>query len=383
MMQVTLPTRAEDLTIDTLNEVICAQTPSARLTGFSVVESHVWGSGNASSAGRIVIRPDYAHPDATLPRQLVLKVARAAPEEPGRPLAIAGAGGALYENEVAVYRRLQPSAYLEAPASLGGAYDRETNALLLVMEDLRDRGAEFASVTMTTSTARLRSILEELAVLHARYWQSEELGKGLSWMEKHTCGRLYDQFNNPEVVPRFIAGQVAKEQFKREMVERSGTTPDQLFRQFQAVQRHQAKLPQTVCHGDTHVGNTYALPGEKAGLLDWQLASQGFCMHDVSYVIATALSVAQRRAQERELLQYYRERLIGNGCCEAPALELLWREYRMAMVWGVYIGWLTTPVVNYGWEVSVLAHLRMLTAYEDLETKQLIGQLGAASFQRF
>ncbi|MEW9856594.1 phosphotransferase [Novosphingobium sp. M1R2S20] len=377
MMETTLPTHADDLTLGVLNKVICAETPDARLSDFSVVASHVWGDGNASSAGRIIIRPVYVHADASLPDHLVLKVARAAPEEPNKPLAIAGAGGALYENEVAVYRRLRPATFLEAPMTLGGAYDPSSNALLLVMEDLRDRDATFASVTVPTSLERMRSILDQLAVLHARYWQSAELTAGLSWMEKHTSGRLHQQFNNPAVVPRFIADQVEREQFKKEMVERLGTSPDGLFRRFQSVQRHQTGLPQTVCHGDTHIGNTYILPGEKAGLLDWQLASQGFCIHDVSYVIATGLSVEQRRTSERELLAYYREQLIANGCKEPPASEELWREYRMAIVWGLYIGWLTTPVVNYGWEVSVLAHLRLTTAYEDLETSRLVDELDA------
>ena len=377
MTPITLPTRAHDLTLAVLNEVICAETPNARLKGFAVLESHVWGDGNASSAGRIVIRPQYVEADGQWPAQLVLKVARAAPEEPDKPLAIAGAGGALYENEVAVYRRLRPATFLEAPMTLGGAYDPSSNALLLVMEDLRDRDASFASVAVPTSLERMRNILDQLSVLHARYWQSAELTSGLSWMEKHTSGRLYQQFNNPAIVPRFIADQVQSEQFKKEMVERLRTSPEGLFRRFQAVQRHQARLPQTVCHGDTHIGNTYILPGERAGLLDWQLAAQGFCIHDVSYVVATGLSVEQRRASERELLAYYREKLIANGCKEPPALEELWREYRMAIVWGLYIGWLTTPVVNYGWEVSVLAHLRLTTAYEDLETSKLVDGLDA------
>ncbi|MEO6092312.1 MAG: hypothetical protein ABIT04_07555 [Novosphingobium sp.] len=45
------------------------------------------------------------------------------------------------------------------------------------------------------------------------------------------------------------------------------------------------------------------------------------------------------------------------------------------MVWGVYIDWLTTQVVNYGWEVSVIAHLRTTSAYEDLETGKFIDEL--------
>ena len=42
------------------------------------------------------------------------------------------------------------------------------------------------------------------------------------------------------------------------------------------------------------------------------------------------------------------------------------------LVWGVYIGWLTTPVVNYGWEINVMNHLRLTTAYEDHETAKLV-----------
>jgi hypothetical protein len=375
MKQIALPTCAEDLSLEILNDVICALTPDARLSDFSVVASHVWGDGDASSAGRIVIRPDYASADAQWPEKLVLKVARADPAQPDKPLAIAGAGGALYENEVAVYNGLRPSSFMEAPLTLGGAYDETSNALLLVMEDLRERDATFASVTVPTSLDRMRDALDQLAILHARYWQKAELASQLSWMERHTSGRLYQQFNQPEMVPRFIADQVEREQFKKEMVERLGTTTDGLFRRFQSLQRHQARLPQTVCHGDTHIANTYILPGDKAGLLDWQLASQGYCMHDVSYLIATGLSVEQRRADEWELLAFYREQLIAHGNNEPPAFEELWREYRMAMVWGLYIGWLTTPVVNYGWEVSVMAHLRMTTAYEDLETSKLIDEL--------
>jgi hypothetical protein len=32
-------------------------------------------------------------------------------------------------------------------------------------------------------------------------------------------------------------------------------------------------------------------------------------------------------------------------------------------------------VVNYGWEVTVMAHLRMMTAYEDLETGKSIDEI--------
>ena len=41
------------------------------------------------------------------------------------------------------------------------------------------------------------------------------------------------------------------------MLQRMRVTPRDLFEQFQRVQEHQTTLPQTICHGDAHIGNTY------------------------------------------------------------------------------------------------------------------------------
>lgn len=368
-----MPTGPEGLTLDLLNAVIGAQLPGAALAAYDVADAHMWGSGEASSASRIDLGVTWADDaPAGLPRRVVAKIARIDPED--TPSRRAGRGG-LYANEVNVYTRFRPHELVESPLTLGGAYDGQSHHFLLLMEDLRERGVTFANVTIPTSLGRMRSLLAQLATLHARYWNSPELGTSLGWMEHHTRGRLHDLFNHPMGAPAGIAHQIATEQFKREMVERMGTDADGLLRRFQRIQRHQSTLPQTVCHGDTHIGNTYALPDDSGGLIDWQLASQGYCLHDVSYLIVTGLSVAERRAHERDLLAFYREELLARGVADAPSFDDLWLEYRRAIVWGVYIGWLTTPVINYGWEITVMNHLRLTTAYEDHDTGRLIDAL--------
>jgi hypothetical protein len=57
MNHLPLPTDQGDLSLAVLNEVIAAETPGVALDRFEVVEAHVWGGGNASSARRIVILP--------------------------------------------------------------------------------------------------------------------------------------------------------------------------------------------------------------------------------------------------------------------------------------------------------------------------------------
>lgn len=89
----------------------------------------------------------------------------------------------------------------------------------------------------------------------------------------------------------------------------------------------------------------------------------------------TGLSVGLRRQHERELLAFYRGQLEDRGVRDAPGPDTLWLEYRRAAVWGVYIGWLTTPIMNYGWEITVNNHIRLLTAYRDLECSAALSDL--------
>ncbi len=373
MLTNELPTRPQDLSLDALNRVIAAHTPGASLTGFEIVESHLWGGGQASSAGRIIIEPHYSpsSPEG-LPKRIVVKVAKSAP---GEKVETGGSGsGQLYENEVNVYTQLRPAEFMVSPVTLGGAFDPQTKTFILLLEDLRDREAVFPSVQTEISMKQMRSMIDQYASLHARYWNHPEFGRSLGWLEDHTRGAIHELFTS-EKVAGFAEYQVATTQFKREMLERIRVTPKSLHEQFQRVQAHQSTLPQTLCHGDAHIGNTYLLPSGEAGLLDWQLSARGYCMHDISYIITTGLSVAQRRANERELLAYYREQLLAQGVKDAPSLDEFWLEYCRAMVWNLYIGWLITPVVNYGWEITVMAVLRTMTAYEDHETQKALAAL--------
>ena len=124
-----------------------------------------------------------------------------------------------------------------------------------------------------------------------------------------------------------------------------------------------------------HIGNTYLLPDGSGGLLDWQLTCRGHHMHDVSYLITTSLSVEDRRANEQELVRFYLDRLAAEGVTAIPSFEVSFTEFGRCLMWGVYIGWLTTPVVNYGWEINVMNHFRLTTAFEDHDTAQLIAEI--------
>jgi Phosphotransferase enzyme family len=241
-----------------------------------------------------------------------------------------------------------------------------------MLEDLSQRGASFPNVTQDVPLAAVEALIDTLAVLHAGHWESSRFVGDLAWLQSHLKGRVAYLMN--ELAPPLIQHEIDTQAFKREFVQRLRSSGPALLAAVQRLQRHQARLAQTLLHGDAHLGNTYLLPQGKAGLLDWQLCVRGYCMHDVSYLIATSLPISLRREHERSLLSRYRHRLIASGI-DAPSAGEIWDEYRRAMVWGVYIGWLTTPVANYGWEINVVNHLRLTTAYEDLGTARLVAEL--------
>lgn len=349
-----------------LNAIIAPWRRDVRIADVRVKDAKRYGDGMVSTAARAFLDVDYAlGSPADLPRHLVLKLGRS-PEFMIGPL---------YQNEVRFYNMLRHEVTdIEAPFTLGGAFDPETQAFALLLDDLTDQGARFPNVLSKTTLGEVRAILDVLARLHARYWQSPRFTGDLAFLETHTQGDLATFMH--ELVPHAIQQEIDSENFKRELVARLRTSGDELRRSVARLHQHQQTLPHTVLHGDTHIGNTYLLPDGRAGLLDWQLTVRGHHMHDVNYLITTALPIDVRRDNERDLLAYYLDRLQAYGVSGAPGFDETWDEYRRCLVWGVYIGWLTTNIANYGWEISVLNHLRLTTAFEDHDTAALIRALG-------
>ena len=364
------PVTGEGITVDYLNALMANNGQTIRVASVRLVDARTYGQEMVSTAGRAILEVEYAtgaNADA-LPRRIVVKLARGVDD----------IMGPFYGNEVAFYARLRGELDIEAPATLGAHYDPVSHRLGLVLEDLTVRGAVFPNVLTPVSLQQLRALLATLARLHARFWNSPRFATDLIWMETHISGGVANLMNN--LAPAYIQHEIDTQPFKTEFVGKLGTTGAELLAGVQAVQRHQSSLSQTVLHGDTHLGNTYLLPGSGphgpvGGLLDWQLTVRGHHMHDINYLITTALPIAERRAHEHDLLAFYLDRLAAEGVSDLPPFDDTFREYRRALIWGVYIGWLTTPVVNYGWEINVVNHLRLVTAFEDHGTAALVDEV--------
>ena len=67
--------------------------------------------------------------------------------------------------------------------------------------------------------------------------------------------------------------------------------------------------PQTLLHGDPHIGNTYVLPGDNVGFLDWQVLHRGNFSLDLGYFLQGAVTPENRRTNEADLVEEYRTAL--------------------------------------------------------------------------
>ena len=355
------PVDGSGVTAEYLNQLLILSGREPCIASVEVEESRIYGDQMVSTAARVLFSVTYnGGAGVDLPTRLMLKIART-DDDVMAPF---------YANEVAFYGRLRQGLSIEAPLSLGGHYDAKTRHFALLLENLTERDAHFPNVLEPVPVKRIRALLDTLAPLHARYWNSGDFQGPLAWVGNALEGDVAVLLND-SAAP-YIQHEIDTQKFKSELVGMIGWSGDELRAGTKAMHRHQMGLDQCLVHGDTHLGNTYFLPDGTCGLLDWQLMGRGHPMHDVSYIVSTGLSVADRRIHEQDLLRYYLDRLGAAGVAGPPSFETSWTEYRRSMVWNVYVGWLTTPVVNYGWEINVMNHIRLVTAFEDLETARLV-----------
>ena len=131
--------------------------------------------------------------------------------------------------------------------------------------------------------------------------------------------------------------------------------------------------PLTLLHGDSHLGNTFALPDGRSGLLDWQVVWQGPGLREVSYWMTSGLEPDMRREHERELLDRYLEGLRAGGVPNVPTSNAAFDRYRLftAEAWdatAMTIAWpglQAAENMEAGWRRSCIA-------VEDLETGKLM-----------
>jgi hypothetical protein len=259
---------------------------------------------------------------------------------------------------------------LDHPAVYTALIDEEHSDFLMIMEDVVARGSDPSDSTRPMTIAQVANGVRGLARMHSRYW-GDRLTKhpALRWVEPFVA------FAGLEYAPLHIAHERLGDTVPAEIPALSGT---ELFVDIWA--RYIGTLttsPQTLLHGDPHIGNTYVLPDDDVGFLDWQMARRGNWSLDLGYFLQGALTIEDRRRGEGQLLDEYRGALTLSAD-EMPSADEVWLRYRASVAYGLAI-WIATLSGGDAWQrpdICLALAQRYSVAFVDLETRAALDAIG-------
>lgn len=340
------PASLEEVTPAWLSEALAARFPGARVGAATLTHLIEGTATKARLALDYLTRPDGA------PEAVWVKGG----------FALVGAHqGEAFANEVNFYRDIAPLLGANRPDVYGGVIDPVTHNGVLVMEDLGRRGARFGHATSPLTPEEAREVLAMQAGFHARFWGGAGLERfawlsaGGSILDSNMIGQFMGLWDGAAPLPRFRCVRPAQ------------TDRARIGEALSAMLVADGAAPSCFVHGDSHVANLFFEAGGRPGYLDWQHVMRGSWAFDVANLMVTGLTVADRRAHERELLAGYLRALCAAGAAP-PTFDQAWSAYADHAMWSFM--WVLCPVAMHSEEVCALNAERACAAIEDLGTLQ-------------
>ncbi|MBW2270390.1 MAG: aminoglycoside phosphotransferase family protein [Deltaproteobacteria bacterium] len=300
---IVLPDSAESISPEWLTRVLSERFPGARAEHVEVVDAHSGTTGRA----RLRVRWQ-AGSDA--PTALFAKLA---PTDPIQREMVVSMG--MGRREARFYAELAAELPVRVPAPIWAGWKDDGSAYFMLIEDLAEAGCGFPSSAADDAGEHARGMMDTLATLHGRYWNSPRFAEDLAWIEAPMRGA---------VGPLLVGAAV--EQFGERM-------PDAFHRLADLYIQHTDSLNDllddgtpTLVHGDCHLGNSFVDAG-RVGLLDWACSCRAPGFRDVAYYLCNSLPIERRRQLERPLLERYLAGLAAAGGA-APDFDTAWQLLR-------------------------------------------------------
>lgn len=314
------PRSCAEITANWLTENITPKGSTARVDAFSRI------GGTSGTTDRNLLSLQWNGGDGTseFPKTVFVKTTPLPPQNRAMLAVLKMARG-----EVEFYRTARPSLDGVAPRAYYTDYSPGGRQMLL-LEDLGATGASMFALADECPIEHAISLIDDLAQLHGTFWETERFDTDMSWAVTQTQR------------PGFTMMQLMFKYCRRHIIRNahSLSCSDEIVRLARLLNKHSTTLaplweqvPTTLCHGDTHLGNTFRFADGRAGLLDWQVAHRAHGLRDVAYFIVTSLSPDVRRAGERDLIARYLKTLAGYGV-DVPSEDAAWELYRLFAIDG-------------------------------------------------
>ncbi len=242
---------------------------------------------------------------------------------------------------------------------------------VLAFEDLalRQGGVTFYNADDEAPKEHAEAVVDLLGTLHGRFWRSPRFEGDLSWLETYTkrpggpfMKRLFTWSEK-----RFMAQDRAVPESVRRLTKKYVQNQPALTRLWES-------MPHTLCHGDTHLGNTYANADGTAGIYDWQVFHKMNGLRDFAYFLMHSIPTDLRRAEEKNLLERYLQVLSDNGAgSDVPSFTEAWDTYRLLTVdgWMAIVFTLAAGGMQPDDRMEVTA-VRAINTLTDLDVEQAL-----------
>jgi phosphotransferase family enzyme len=272
------------------------------------------------------------------------------------------------EAEARFYRDLAP----EIPVRIPKVWfaDTDGDGYVMVLEDLVAAGCRFPHPTDDDIAWRARDIVEQLAALHARFWESPRFDDGgdLAWLASKGTGGAGGG-------SKFV--QMAVDTLGNQLPEEFHRLADIYLARNDDIAALWNSGPRTFVHGDPHMGNLYveAAGGNGTGFLDWAVIGRSPGLRDIAYVMCNSIPAAVRAAEERTLLDRYCELLGESGVDLDP--ETAWDQYRLFAVYS-WVSAAATAGMGSKWQplhIGLSGTQRATAACDELGCVELLEQL--------
>jgi hypothetical protein len=355
MSQITtskLPLRIEEISAEWLTKILSEKYP-----GTVVTEVHIGTviTGTATKVRLLLSYNDAGHAHC-LPATAWLK---------GGFIRHAFTFDESFVSEAIFFDTWASDMNIHIPKALWSGWEDGVQGLVLI-EDLAARNVSFGIATKAISLDQQAQTLDLLATMHARWWQSPDL-KGLKNFS--TVWQAADQVVMKMLEPAYFNSCIS--QRRCESFVGPYRDPQRIEAALRAQWRRSVELPQVFSHGDAHIGNMFFERDGKPGFLDWQSWQEGPYMHDVAYSIIGNLTVADRRAGEKDLLAGYLAALKAKGVSHPPTPGEAFDAYRRHVMHGFMWGF--TPVEMQPEDIITAEADRFGAAVVDLDTFGALG----------
>jgi hypothetical protein len=273
--------------------------------------------------------------------------------------------------EAKLYAAVGGELPVRVPQVWHSSFDEADGSFVMVLEDLDASGCRFATADDHDVLAVAESLVDELAVLHARYW-----GQDLDWLGSHAVSSGGGG-ERTEAQKRAAGGAAivrsAVDQFAGDLPDEFRRMGETYVDRYRDIARLWNEGEHTLIHGDDHIGNLF-VDGGRTGFYDWAVASRYPGMRDVAYFLCNSLPTKVRRAEEGALVARYRAGLAEHGIA-LPA-GLAHEQYRLFSVYS-WVAAATTAAMGSKWqpaEVGYAATKRTTQALIDLDVLDLLAE---------